>query len=187
MRIVCGLRNPGSDYVGTRHNVGYEALLTVASRWNVKLKRGPLRVRCEIGVALEQDVLLATNNTYMNESGRSVAALLSYYKVGLREVLVMHDDIDLSFGRLRLQDGGGTGGHNGVKSLEAHLGGDFWRLKLGVGRPPGSQDPAEYVLRRFAREERQAVDLLVEDAADVVERWLVDPARAQEFAAHRKP
>lgn len=181
------MRNPGSEYVGTRHNLGHEVLLAIASRWNVRLKRGPLRVRCELGIVPGRDLILATNSTYMNESGRSVAALLSYYKVDVRDLLIVHDDIDLAFGRLRVQDGGGTGGHNGVKSVEARLGADFWRLKLGVGRPPGNQEPAEYVLRRFSKEERAQVDLMVEDAVDVAERWLVDPARAQEQAAHRKP
>lgn len=187
MRIVCGLRNPGSEYQGTRHNLGHEALAVLARRWDVKLKRGPLRVRSEVAVVSGRDVILATNNTYMNDSGRSVASLLSYYKVSLRDLLVLHDDIDLPLGRLRLQDGGGTGGHNGVRSLETHLGSEFWRLKMGVGRPPGNQDPAQYVLRMFSKEERAQVDLIVEDAADVAERWLVDPPRAQEQAAHRKP
>ena len=102
--------------------------------------------------------------------------------------LVLHDDIDLPFGRLRLQEGGGTGGHNGLKSLEKSLGTrEFSRLKIGVGRPPGRQDPAEYVLKRFSNTERNEVDLQVEDAADVVETWLGDPRRAQEMAAHRQP
>jgi len=124
----------------------------------------------------------------MNDSGRAVGSLRSYYKVDSEDLLVLHDDIDLAFGRLRLQKAGGSGGHNGIRSLEQHLGTkDFWRLKLGVGRPPGNQDPAQHVLKRFSKDERSEVDLMVEDASDVVERWLEDPARAQELAAHRRP
>jgi PTH1 family peptidyl-tRNA hydrolase len=99
---------------------------------------------------------------------------------------VVHDDIDLPFGRLRLQVGGGTGGNNGVRSIETTLGTrDFNRLKLGVGRPPGQMDPADYVLRPFTKAERGEVELMIEDAADVVELWPTDPARAQEMAALR--
>jgi PTH1 family peptidyl-tRNA hydrolase len=123
----------------------------------------------------------------MNDSGRAVGSLRSYYKVDSEDMLVLHDDIDLAFGRLRLQKAGGSGGHNGIRSLEQHLGTkDFWRLKLGVGRPPGKQDPAQHVLKRFTKGERAEVDLMVEDGADVVMRWLEDPARAQELAAHRR-
>jgi PTH1 family peptidyl-tRNA hydrolase len=123
----------------------------------------------------------------MNDSGRAVGSLRSYYKVDSEEMLVLHDDIDLAFGRLRLQKAGGSGGHNGIRSLEQHLGTkDFWRLKLGVGRPPGNQDPAQHVLKRFTKDERAEVNLMIEDGADVVMRWLEDPARAQELAAHRR-
>ncbi|MGH8928832.1 MAG: aminoacyl-tRNA hydrolase [Acidimicrobiia bacterium] len=188
MRLVCGLRNPGSDYKGTRHNLGYEVLLALVTRSDSRLKRGPLRVRAEVATILGRDLILAAPNTAMNHSGRAVSSLLSYFKIAMADLLVLHDDIDLAFGRLRVQKAGGSGGHNGIRSLETHLGTkDFWRLKLGVGRPPGNQDPAEFVLRRFTKAEREEVELMVVDAADVVERWLEDPARAQEQAAHRRP
>jgi PTH1 family peptidyl-tRNA hydrolase len=187
VRLIVGLRNPGPDYQGTRHNLGYEVLGALAGRQGVILKRGPLRVRSEVGSVPGRDLVLASPNTFMNDSGRAVGSLRSYYKVDAEGLLVLHDDIDLAFGRLRLQKAGGSGGHNGIRSLEQHLGTkDFWRLKLGVGRPPGNQDPAEYVLKRFAKDERSEVDLMVEDAADVVVRWLEDPPRAQELAAHRR-
>jgi aminoacyl-tRNA hydrolase len=102
------------------------------------------------------------------------------------DLLVVHDDIDLGFARLRLQVGGGSGGHNGIRSLERSLGTrDFARLKVGVGRPPGRMDPADYVLKRFGKDERTEMDIVVADAADVIEQWLDDPARAQEQAARR--
>jgi PTH1 family peptidyl-tRNA hydrolase len=122
----------------------------------------------------------------MNESGRAVRALLDYFGLTPQGILVIHDDIDLPFGRLRLQVGGGTGGNNGVRSIESTLGTrDFSRLKIGVGRPPGQMDPAEFVLRPFTRLEQPEVELMFEDAADVVELWPTDPVRAQEMAALR--
>jgi PTH1 family peptidyl-tRNA hydrolase len=124
--------------------------------------------------------------TYMNESGRAVRSLLDYFRLAPEDILVIHDDIDLPFGRLRLQVGGGSGGHNGLRSIESALGTkEFSRLKLGVGRPPGPMDPADFVLRPFTRAERPEVDLMIEDAADVVELWPSDPTRAQELAARR--
>ena len=130
--------------------------------------------------------MLFVPNTFMNESGGPVRAALDYFRVERDDLLVIHDDIDLTFGRLRLQVAGGSGGHNGIRSLESALGTkEFSRLKFGVGRPPGSMDPADFVLRPFTRKERPEVDLMVEDAADVVETWLTDRARAQEMAALR--
>lgn len=187
MPVICGLRNPGTQYEGTRHNIGSEVVRALARRHNARFKRGPLRVRAEIARVASLETLLAIPLTFMNESGAAVRSLLAYYKIEPASLLVVHDDIDLAFGRLRLQIGGSSGGNNGIRSIEAHLGRrDFARLKVGVGRPPGSRDPAEHVLRRFTQAEREEAALLVEDAADVAERWLADPARAQEMAAHRR-
>jgi PTH1 family peptidyl-tRNA hydrolase len=122
----------------------------------------------------------------MNESGSAVRAAVDYYRVDISRILVVHDDIDLAFGRLRLQVDGGSGGHNGIRSIEKALGTpEFSRLKLGVGRPPGSMDPSDFVLRPFTKAERVQVDVMLEDAADVVAQWPTDPARAQELAALR--
>jgi PTH1 family peptidyl-tRNA hydrolase len=188
VRIVVGLRNPGADYEGTRHNVGQEVVEAVLDGAGESLSKGPSRVRgmvAQTGVG-DNRTLYLLPNTYMNESGGSVRAALDYYKVDAQDLLVIHDDIDLPFGRLRIQIGGGSGGHNGIRSLEQALGTkDFSRLKVGVGRPRGSQDPADYVLRTFAKKERPEVDLMVADAAEVVERWTDDRERAQEAAALR--
>jgi PTH1 family peptidyl-tRNA hydrolase len=187
-RAVIGLRNPGLDYEGTRHNSGYEVLARVLGRAGEKLGRGPSRVRAQVtqvGVG-DGRILYAVPMTYMNESGRAVRALLDYFGLSPQSILVIHDDIDLPFGRLRLQVGGGSGGNNGVRSIESALGTrDFSRLKIGVGRPPGQMDPADYVLRPFSKEERGEVEVIFEDAADVVDIWPIDPARAQEMAALR--
>jgi PTH1 family peptidyl-tRNA hydrolase len=122
----------------------------------------------------------------MNESGEAVRAVLDYFGLAVGDLLVVHDDIDLAFGRLKLQVAGGSGGHNGIRSIERALGTNrFSRLKFGVGRPPGDIDPADFVLRRFSVAERPEVRDMVEDAADVVQLWLSDRARAQEMAALR--
>jgi PTH1 family peptidyl-tRNA hydrolase len=182
--LVVGLRNPGSEYRGTRHNLGGEVVTEVATRGGVGLKRAPRRIRAEVG-ALGDD-LLVLPTTFMNDTGRALAGLLGYFHQPAAEMLVVHDDIDLAFGRLRLQNGGGSGGHNGVRSLVQSVGGEFARLKLGVGRPQGDRDPADYVLTRFTKAERTEVDLMVEDAIEVVRMWLQDRARAAELAAHRR-
>lgn len=188
MRVVVGLRNPGSDYEGTRHNVGNEVIALVVDRAGESFSKAPSRLRALVarsGVG-EDATLFVTPLTFMNQSGRAVRAVLDYYKVGPEDLLVVHDDIDLEFGRLRLQVAGGSGGHNGIRSLEQELGtNEFSRLKVGVGRPPGSMDPSSYVLRPFSVSERPEADLMVQDAVEVVERWLTDRQGAQEQAAHR--
>jgi peptidyl-tRNA hydrolase, PTH1 family len=188
VRIVVGLRNPGADYEGTRHNLGYEVAARVLERAGESLGRAPSRVSGTIATIGTGDdrTLVFVPATFMNDSGAAVRAALDYYKLSPEGLLVVHDDIDLPFGRLRIQVGGGSGGHNGIRSLERSLGTkEFSRLKCGLGRPPGSQDPADFVLRTFTKKERPEVDLMVEDAADVVERWLEDRDRAQEMAALR--
>lgn len=117
----------------------------------------------------EMRMLLALPSTFMNESGRPVAALAKYYSVSSDDIILVHDDIDLPFGRMRFHFGRGPGGHNGVASVLQALGGvELWRLRIGVGRPPGRVDPADFVLRRFSKEERPEVDLIVVEAADVL-------------------
>ncbi|MEA1903896.1 MAG: aminoacyl-tRNA hydrolase [Actinomycetota bacterium] len=188
MHAVVGLRNPGADYAGTRHNVGFEVVERCLTRSGDELGRAPSRLRGQMtqrGTGDER-ALFFVPNTFMNESGGPVRSALDYHKVMPENLLVIHDDIDLPFGRLRVQVAGGSGGHNGIRSLETALGTkEFSRLKVGVGRPPGSMDPADYVLRPFTKSERPEVDLMVVDAADVVDAWLVDEERAQEMAARR--
>lgn len=188
MRLVVGLRNPGADYEGTRHNVGAEVVERVVERLGETPGRAPSRISAAIaqtGIG-DDRTLFVLPYVFMNESGRVVRAALDYYKIPSDALLVVHDDIDLPFGRLRLQVAGGSGGHNGIRSVESALGTkEFSRLKIGVGRPPGSQDPADYVLRPFSKSERPEVDVVVEDAADVVVRWFDDRERAQEQAALR--
>jgi len=190
MKVIVGLQNPGREYALTRHNVGAEVAEVLAARWDVRLKRGPLRVKADLARHLVHDraVILAVPRTFMNTCGPAVVSVLQYYKAGPEDLLVVHDDIDLPFARLRLQHARGSGGHNGVKSIVQSLGNnEFHRLKIGVGRPPGQMDPAAFVLRPFAKSEREEVDFLVRDAADVVERWIDDPSEGVQLAARRRP
>jgi PTH1 family peptidyl-tRNA hydrolase len=179
--LVVGLRNPGAKYDGTRHNVGEEVVNVLADRHGASFKRARLSIRAEVSeVRLgDQSVVLALPHTFMNDSGQSVAPLARYYQVPPERLLVVHDDIDLPFAKLRVQFGRGAGGHNGVRSLTGSLGTqDFWRLKCGVGRPPGSMDPADFVLRRFATAERRDVDLMAQYGADVIEEFVMNGGEA---------
>ena len=186
--VVVGLRNPGADYNGTRHNLGYDVVERVIQRSGESFGRAPARLRAMVAQTGfgEDRVLFVAPNTFMNESGGAVRAALSYYKVEALDLLVVHDDIDLPFGRLRVQVAGGSGGHNGIRSIESALGiSEFSRLKVGVGRPPGSMNPADFVLRSFTKLERPEVDLMVDDGADVIELWPADRAGAQQVASLR--
>jgi PTH1 family peptidyl-tRNA hydrolase len=171
--LIVGLGNPGPAYEGTRHNIGYQVVAELAARHGFpKAKRG-FDGRCAEGVIGGRSCLLLQPTTFMNDSGRSVAAALRALKLPLERVLVVHDHIDLPFGRLRLMAGGGSGGHNGLKSITGLIGPDYVRLRVGVDRP-ASYDPdvvADYVLSRFA-EGKTEVAAVVSAAADTVELWL---------------
>lgn len=172
--LIVGLGNPGSEYDGTRHNVGFEVARRLASRWSLprpKAKYRGLLTEGRTGPGGPRVAILLPQ-TYMNEAGESVGPARGAFKAPLDRVLVIHDEIDLPFGEIRVRTGGGLAGHNGLKSLRARLGSpDFTRVRIGVGRPP-TTDPdrvAAYVLGRF-RESREEVSALIERAADVVEQ-----------------
>ncbi|MDQ6775987.1 MAG: aminoacyl-tRNA hydrolase [Actinomycetota bacterium] len=175
-----GLGNPGSEYAGTRHNVGFDIAGKLAARWDLpklKAKYSGLLTEGRAGPGGPRVALLLPQ-TYMNDVGGSVGPARGDLQVPLERVLVLHDEIDLPFGEIRVRVGGGLAGHNGLKSLKAALGGtDFARVRVGVGRPP-TTDPdrvAAYVLGRF-REPREEVALLVDDAADAAERVVLESA-----------
>jgi PTH1 family peptidyl-tRNA hydrolase len=172
-----GLRNPGDRYALTRHNLGADVLAAVARRTGATFKRARRTVRAEVSETRIGGfrAVLAMPTTFMNESGQAVAPLLRYFDGEPSDLLIIHDDIDLPFARMRLQYDRGSGGNNGARSVIRSLGTqEFWRLKCGVGRPPGRMDPADYVLRRFTAKEQPEVDLLIELAADVVERFITE-------------
>ena len=189
MKLVVGLGNPGDRYRGTRHNVGWEALGELARRHAPGTKPESNfeaeTVRCEIAGG---PVLLVSPLTYMNLSGRSVAAAVRFHKLGPADALVVCDDINLPVGRLRLRGGGSHGGQNGLRNIIELLGTDaFPRLRVGVGRPPGKMTAADYVLARFTDDDRVEIDLAVRDAADAVETWLADGLQAAMNAANAPP
>jgi peptidyl-tRNA hydrolase, PTH1 family len=174
--LVVGLGNPGPGYAGHRHNVGQMVVAELASRLGTTLKAhkagaavGEARVRPG-----GERIALAVPSTFMNVSGRPVAALLKFYSLDASRLVVIHDELDLPFDTLRLKSGGGPGGHNGVRDIIAAIGPDFVRVRVGVGRPPGRQDPADFVLSPFTKAEREALPSLISDAADATEQVLVD-------------
>lgn len=168
--LIVGLANPGSRYDGTRHNVGAEVVAAVAP--GQRFKRARLGIRADVAEVQigEAKAVLAVPRTFMNESGDAVEPLARYFGADGDHLLIIHDDIDLPFSKLRIQQAGGDAGHNGVRSIVRSLSTDgFWRLKVGVGRPPPSVDPADYVLNRFSKSERNTVDDAVIRAAQVAE------------------
>jgi PTH1 family peptidyl-tRNA hydrolase len=168
--LVVGLGNPGPGYAGNRHNVGFMVADLLADRMSARFKAHRSRAEIVEGRLGGQRVVLAKPRSYMNESGGPVSALLDFFKVPLDRLAVVHDELDLPFGGLRLKLGGGDNGHNGLKAVRRSVGsGEFHRVRVGIGRPPGRMDPASFVLRDFSGTERKQLDLEVDRAADAVE------------------
>jgi PTH1 family peptidyl-tRNA hydrolase len=177
MRLIVGLGNPGARYEGSRHNVGAEVVERLCRVYDVSLKRARRPIRADVAEFHVDSMRVAAGvpRTYMNESGQAVAPLARYYRVPPEDLLVIHDDIDLPFSKMRVQLGRGAGGNHGVASIiRSFHTPDFWRLKVGVGRPPGRMDPADFVLERFTTVERSEMDVTVARAVDVVETFIVE-------------
>ena len=177
--LVAGLGNPGPQYVWTRHNVGFMVADELARRAGERFT-APRGMHAEvattrigaagIGVPGGEALLIVKPRTFMNDSGRAVGPLTEYHRVAPDHVIVVHDELDLDPGRIRLKAGGGDNGHNGLRSVRAHLGtGDFLRVRLGIGRPPGHRAGADHVLGRVPRGEREDLAVTVGGAADAVE------------------
>jgi PTH1 family peptidyl-tRNA hydrolase len=179
--LVVGLGNPGQEYAGNRHNAGRMVAEHLADRIGVRFRRHRSRADIAEGVLAGKPVTLGIPRSYMNLSGGPVAALRDFYKIPAGRIVVVHDDLDLAFGEVRLKRGGGAGGHNGLRSVTAALGSpDYYRVRLGIGRPPGRMDPAVFVLRDFGAAERKELPLVIDRSADAVEALLRDGlARAQ--------
>ena len=185
--LVVGLGNPGPQYAKTRHNVGFMVADLLAGRmgaaFKVHKKSGAEIVTGRLG---HKPVVLAKPRTYMNESGRQVGPLAKFYSVSAADIIVIHDELDIDFGQIRLKLGGGEGGHNGLRSVVNALGTkDFQRVRIGVGRPPGRKDPAAFVLENFSAAERPEVPTLCELAADACELLIesgLEPAQNQVHA-----
>jgi PTH1 family peptidyl-tRNA hydrolase len=174
--LVVGLGNPGDDYDGTRHNVGADVVAVLADRHGGSMRRSKeLALSCEVRIG-GQRVALAFPQTFMNESGQSVRKLTHRHGVDdPARIIVVHDELDLPVGSLRVKVGGGMAGHNGLKSITAHLKTqDYLRIRIGVGRPPGRQAGADYVLRRPGKAEVAELGVIVQEAADAVEAILAE-------------
>ena len=179
--LVVGLGNPGPAYAGHRHNVGYLVDDVLAQRMGspfrahksgradvVEGRLGP------VGAETPR-VVLARARSYMNESGGAVSTLAKFYKVPPERIIAVHDELDIPYGALRIKLGGGDNGHNGLRSMRSSLGtGDFYRVRVGIGRPPGRQDPADFVLSNYSATERKELEINVVEAADAVESLVAD-------------
>lgn len=172
--LIVGLGNPGSTYAATRHNVGYFVTDELSTRVGGSFAlHKPTRAETVSGRLVQSPVVLGRSRGYMNESGGPVAAIMKYFSIEPSNLIVIHDELDIPVGALRLKFGGGDNGHNGLKSIRQSIGtGDFYRVRVGIGRPPGRQTVHDFVLKPFTRDERTEIDVVTQDAADAVESLL---------------
>jgi PTH1 family peptidyl-tRNA hydrolase len=171
--LLVGLGNPGREYRHNRHNIGFMVLDRLAEEYKIRPSRVQSLAIVGIGKLDDARVLLAKPQTYMNLSGRSVASLMRFYKLSLEQLLIIHDDIDLPFGVLRLRPDGGPGGQKGLASTIQELGTQqFPRLRVGIGRPPGQMDPAAYVLQDFHKDEQELLEIVLNRAVDAIKLFV---------------
>jgi PTH1 family peptidyl-tRNA hydrolase len=181
--LVVGLGNPGPRYAATRHNAGFLVVDLLARRVGGRFKAHKGRADVLETRIAGAPVVLVKPRSYMNESGGPVVSVARFFKVPVESIIVVHDELDLPYGALRLKRGGGDGGHNGLRSVSAALGSrEYARVRLGIGRPPGRQDPADYVLREWSSTERKDLEFHVDRAADAVEKLLADGLEAAQNA-----
>lgn len=186
--LIVGLGNPGREYAGNRHNAGAMVAELLAARVGSVLRRHRSHANVAEGVLAAVPVTIGVPRSYMNLSGSQVAALRDFYKIPPQRIVVIHDELDVPFGDIRLKRDGGAGGHNGLRSVSSALGTpDFYRVRVGIGRPPGRSDPAEFVLRDFSAAQRSELPLLLDRAADAVEALMRDGLEPAQNAFHAPP
>jgi PTH1 family peptidyl-tRNA hydrolase len=166
MLLMVGLGNPGPSYRDNRHNVGFMAVDAVHGRWRLNPFRNKFHGDLAEGSIDGEKVLLLKPQTYMNESGRAVQAAMAFYKIKPADVVVFHDELDLAAGKLRVKRGGGHAGHNGLRDIQAHIGPDFRRVRIGVGHPGDKEKVVGHVLKDFSKEDRRWLDTLLDAVAD---------------------
>ena len=170
MKIIAGLGNPTREYEGTRHNMGFSAIYQIADRYNIKMNIARHKALIGTGIIAGEKVMLVMPQTYMNLSGESIGEILRFYKLSPADLIILYDDIDLDVGKLRIRAKDSAGGHNGIKSIIAHIGTEtFDRVRIGVGHKPEGWDLADHVLSRFSKEELPVVRDSVSRAADAIE------------------
>lgn len=173
--LIVGLGNPGPDYRHNRHNVGFMAIDALARALDIPIQRVELRALVGKGLLDGQRVILAKPQTFMNKSGQAVASLARFYKIPVDQILVVHDDLDLPFGSLRLRPEGGTGGHKGMDSIMNRLGTrEFPRLRVGIGRPPGRMDPADFVLHDFDPPQQELLPQVLDRAVQAMRAFVLE-------------
>lgn len=175
MIIIAGLGNPGREYAPTRHNVGFDTIDVLANKYNIKMNKLKFKGVVGEGIVYGQKVLLLKPCTYMNNSGVSVREAVQFYKVELKDLLVVYDDIDIQFGTIRIRQKGSGGSHNGMKSIIYHLGEDtFPRIKIGIGKKPENYDLADFVLSKFTTDERKVINQTISNAALAADSFIKD-------------
>lgn len=172
--LIVGLGNPGRKYRGNRHNIGFMAVDALAAAYNILSNKVQNKAIVGNGRIQNQPVIIAKPQTYMNSSGDAVGPLARYYKVPSANVLVVYDELDLPFGTIRLRENGGAGGHNGMKSIINHLGNEFPRVRLGIGRPPGQMPVPAHVLQDFGKDDLPLLDDVLAEAVRATETYLRD-------------
>ena len=186
--IIVGLGNPGPEYAGNRHNAGHMVLALLAERIGARFKAHRSRNDIAEGRLSGQPVTLARPHSSLNLSGGPVSALLGFYKLSPERLVVIHDELDVSFGVVRLKLGGGDNGHNGLRSITSSLGTrDYYRVRFGIGRPPGRMDPAAFVLKDFSAQERKELPFALDRAADAVEALITKGLAEAQNEYHADP
>ncbi len=167
MFLVVGLGNPGSEYKNTRHNIGFMAVDVLFRRYNFSGWKKKYNAEISEGMIEGQKVMLLKPQTYMNLSGQAVQAVMAFYKIKPECIFVIHDEMDCALGKIKAKVGGGAGGHNGLKSIDSHCGQNYARLRFGIGRSPHQQNSADWVLGRFSLEDKEILEPLLEEIAEI--------------------
>ena len=162
MRLFVGLGNPGSDYAKNRHNIGFMAVDEIVHRYSFAPFRSKFQGQLCEGKIAGQKVLILKPTTYMNESGKAVQAVMAFYKLPIQDIIVFHDEMDLVAGKIRMKTGGGHAGHNGIRSIQSHIGSGFQRVRLGVGHPGDKEKVVGHVLNDFSKADQQWLDKMIE-------------------------
>jgi PTH1 family peptidyl-tRNA hydrolase len=175
MYLVAGLGNPGREYKKTRHNIGFMVAEQLSVDLSISMGKVQSRAIIGMGRALDSKIIIAKPQTYMNRSGEAVKGLLKFYKIPLENLIVIHDDLDIPFGTIRIRKQGGPAGQKGVKSVIDHMGTqEFNRIRMGIDRPPGRMDAADYVLQRFSRNEEEQLEQLVKQASKAIQTIILN-------------
>lgn len=180
MKLLAGLGNPGSKYANNRHNVGFMAVDEIADAWGFASWRSRFQGLASEGRIENEKVLLLKPQTYMNESGRALSQAVRFYNLDADDVIVLHDELDLPAGKMRTKKGGGHAGNNGIRSIMAHIGADFHRIRIGVGHPGNKDEVARHVLKDFAKADKTWLEpMLTAIADDIADFWVRDPGHFQ--------